>query len=399
MPNFYRRLCSAVPSLVILALLASPAAFSADEPYELHAILPLTGGGAFLGKAEQQAMQAAESVLNAHGGIHGRPVHVTFHDDQTSPQVAVQLTNQVMATHPAVIFGSTISSLCNAMAPLVQAAGPVIYCFSPSIRTKPGGYVFSASIDSHDQQRALLTYFHAKGWNRIALITTTDASGQDAEKSVTTLVQEPEFKGVSLVANEHFAPSDVTVAAQIATMKAANPQAIVSWATAAAGATVFRDLKQAGIDLPTAASGSNMTKQQMVDYANFLPSQVLFGVSEWAADGDPRLGSPRDVVAAQKLFFASMGSIGVYPDTGSELGWEPLRTIVAALNKLPAGADAKALHDFMVNWTGYVGADGISDFKKTPQRGLSVDNAVVVRWDPTKKEWHLVSKLRGIPLE
>jgi branched-chain amino acid transport system substrate-binding protein len=399
MPKFCKMLCRAVASLAIMGLLASNAAKSADEAYDLHAILPLTGGGAFLGKAEQRAMEVAENVMNAHGGMHGRPVHVIFHDDQTSPQLAVQLTNQVMATHPAVILGSTISSLCNAMAPLVQAAGPVMYCLSPSVRTKPDGYVFSASIDSHDQQRALMTYFHAKGWNRIALITTTDASGQDAEKNITSLVQEPEFKGVTLIANEHFAPSDVTVAAQIATMKAGRPQALISWATAAAGATVFRDLKQAGLDLPTAASGSNMTKQQMVDYASFLPTQVLFGVSEWAADGDPRLNAPREVVAQQKLFFASMDGIGVYPDTGSELGWEPLRTVVAALNKVPAGADAKTLHDFMLNWTGYVGADGVFDFKKTPQRGLNIDNAVVVRWDATNKKWHLISKLRGAPLE
>jgi len=398
MPIRCRNGCRVGAVLVIFCLLASSAARSAAETYDIHAVLPLTGNGAFLGKAEQQAMEVAVKVINAHGGIHGRPVRVVFHDDQTNPQVAVQLTNQVIATHPAVILGSTISSLCNAMAPLVQA-GPVLYCFSPSIRTKPGGYVFSASIDSHDQQRALLTYFHAKSWNRIGLITTTDASGQDAEKSVTALLQEPEFKGMTLVADEHFAPSDVTVTAQIANIKAGRPQALISWATAAAGATVFRDLKQAGLDLPTAASGSNMTKQQMVDYASFLPSQVFFGVSEWAADGDPRLGAPREVVEQQKLFFAGMDSIGVYPDTGSELGWEPIRTVVAALNKLPAGADAKALHDFMIDWKGYVGADGVFDFKKTPQRGLGIDNAVVVRWDATNKKWHLVSKLRGLPLE
>ena len=383
------------------ALVAASAvpARAAEAPYDLNVVLPLTGGGAFLGKAEADALKVAEKVINEHGGIHGRPLHVIFHDDQTSPQVAVQLTNQIIATHPAVILGSTLSGICNAMAPLVEAEGPVMYCFSPSIRTKPGGYVFTSQIDSHDQQRALLTYFRAKGWKRIALITTTDSSGQDAEKNITALVKEPEFKDVTLVANEHFAPSDVTVTAQIATMEAGKPQAIISWATAAAGATVFRGLKQAGIDLPTAPSGSNMTLQQMVDYAAFLPKQVYFGSGEWAADGDPRLGVPADVVAQQKLFFSSMKTIGVYPDSGIDLGWEPIRVVADALNHVPAGASAKQLHDFMISWQGHVGAEGQYDFKKTPQRGLDIDNAIVVRWDGAKKEWHLVSKLRGEPLE
>jgi branched-chain amino acid transport system substrate-binding protein len=377
----------------------APQARAADDTYDLNVIIPLTGGGAFLGKAEQESLNVAEKTLNAAGGIHGKKIRLVFHDDQSTPQVAVQLTNQVVATHPAVILGSTVSSLCNAMAPLVEANGPVMWCFSPSIRAKAGGYVFTSQIDSHDQQRALINYFRAKGWKRIALITTTDASGQDAEKSVTEIVKEPAYKDVTLVANTHFAPSDVTVTAQIANMQAANPQAIISWATTAAGATVFRGLKQAGIDLPTAPSGSNMTVKQMEDYAAFLPKQVFFGVGEWAANGDPRLSVSPAVVAKQKQFFSDMKAVGIYPDSGIELGWEPIHTVVDALNHLPAGATAKQLHDFLISWTGHVGAEGDYNFKKTPQRGLNIDNAVVVRWDPTKKEWHLVSNLRGVPLE
>ena len=392
-----RTSCRAAALALSVALAVATPAFAADS-YDINVIVPLTGGGAFLGKAEHDAMLVAVPVINKEGGVHGKPINLIFQDDQTSPQLAVQLTTDVVAAHPAVILGSSISALCNAMAPLV-ASGPVMYCLSPSIRAKPDGYVFTASIDSHDQQRALMTYFQKKGWTRIALITTTDASGQDAEKAITDLVKEPEFKDMSLVADTHFATSDVSVAAQIETIRAANPQAIISWATAAAGGVVFRALKQAGIDLPSAASGSNMTVQQMTDYAAFLPSQIYFGVSEWAANGDPRLSVSAEVVAQQKLFFASMKTIGTYPDSGIELGWEPLRTMVAALNALPAGADAKQLHDFLVSWQGHIGAEGTYDFKKTPQRGLSIDNAVVVRWDPKAKEWHLVANLRGVPLE
>ena len=69
-------------------------------------------------------------------------------------------------------------------------------------------------------------------------------------------------------------------------------------------------------------------------------------------------------------------------DVERELGWEPIRTVAAALNNVPADADAKTLHDFMTQWQGHIGAEGVYDFKKTPQRGLNIDNAVVVRWDP-----------------
>jgi branched-chain amino acid transport system substrate-binding protein len=386
-----------VAAAVVSSFLAGPA-LAADDTYDFHVIVPLTGGSAFLGKTEWDAFQVAAKVINQDGGIHGKKINAIVHDDQSSPQVAVQLTNEVLASHPTVIFGSAVSALCNAMAPLVKQ-GPVMYCFSPSIRAQPGGYIFSAQIDSHDQQRALMTYFRDKGWKRIALITTTDSSGQDAEGSITSLFKEPAFKDMELVANAHFAPSDVSVAAQIETMHAGNPQAIVSWATTAAGATVFRGLKQAGMDLPTASAGSNMTVQQMTDYAPFLPSLVLFGVGEWAANGDQRLSVPPEILAEQKKFFSAMKTVGIYPGTGEEVGWEPIHVIADALNKLPAGADAAQLRDFLVSWQGHVGAEGSYDFRTTPQRGLNVDNAIVVRWDSPTKGWHLVGNLKGAPIE
>ena len=105
-----------------LVAFAVPGARAADDTHDMHVIIPLTGGGAFLGKAEQDAIKVAAGVINKEGGIHGKKLNVIFHDDQSSPQVAVQLMSQVIATRPAVILGSTISQLCNAQAPLVKEA-------------------------------------------------------------------------------------------------------------------------------------------------------------------------------------------------------------------------------------------------------------------------------------
>jgi len=69
----------------------------------------------------------------------------------------VRLADQVIAIRPVVFLGSSISGICNAMARLVEANGPVKYCFSSSISAKPGGYVFTSQIDGHDRRRAART--------------------------------------------------------------------------------------------------------------------------------------------------------------------------------------------------------------------------------------------------
>lgn len=380
------------------ALGAGDRARAADAPVSFDVVLPLTGGGAFLGGTQKQNLEQTEGMINREGGVHGRPVHFVYHDDQSSPQTAVQLTAELIAGHPSVLFGSTISGICNAMTPMMQH-GPVHYCFSPSVRPIDGGYEFTAQIASRDQQRALMRFFRAEGWKRIALITTTDASGQDADKSINALVKEPEFAAdMSLVEDTYFNPTDVSITAQIARIAAAKPDVIVSWATAAAGATVFRALAQAGLDLPAAASGSNMTWGQMTEYAAFLPKRLYFGVSAWAAHGNPAIDLPPAVLDEQKKFFTVMQAAGLHPDASADIGWDTARIVMAALNRLPPGADAAQLHDYLVKLRGYEGIDGTYDFVKVPQRGLGLDNAIVVRWDAAAKDWTPVSKLTGIPL-
>ncbi len=385
-------------AMLVAGFFAIGAAVAAEDAMPLDVVVPLTGGGAFLGGQQKANIEQTEKMINRDGGLHGKPVHFVFHDDQSSPQVAVQLTTEILANHPPVVFGSTISALCNAMTPLMKD-GPVHYCFSPSVRPAEGGFEFTSQVASRDQQRALLRYFRAKGWTRIALIVTTDASGQDADKSFNDIVKEPDYSDIKLVDEEHFNPSDVSIAAQVARISSAQPQAIISWATAAAGATVFRALIQAGLDLPVAASGSNMTYGQMTEYAGFLPKQLFFGVSAWAAHGDPAIDLPAGVLDEQKKFFAAMKDAGLHPDASADIGWDTERLVIEALKKLPPGADAAQLHDYLIHSKGYQGIDGTYDFVKVPQRGLGVNNAIVVRWDTGAKDWLPVSKLTGIPLE
>ena len=99
-------------------------------------VLPLTGAAAFLGTSEQAALQRAEPVLSRDGGIGGRAVRFVFHDDQTSPQIAVQLANQINAGKPAIVLGSATVAMCNAMAPLYRR-GPCCSACRPASTRRP----------------------------------------------------------------------------------------------------------------------------------------------------------------------------------------------------------------------------------------------------------------------
>ena len=132
----------------------------------------------------------------------------------------MQLANEALASKPAVVMGSSIVAMCLAMAPLMES-GPMHYCLSPAIHPKPGSYTFSASSDSVDQIAAVMRYYRMKGWTKLAVLDTTDASGQDGDRAVDQILDYPENKGVmTKVIQEHFNPTDISVAAQIKRIKA-----------------------------------------------------------------------------------------------------------------------------------------------------------------------------------
>ena len=117
-----------------LFIAASTAPSVAADPYDIYAILSLTGPIALIGGDQAVSLAAIEANVNKAGGIHGRPVHFVIEDDQSQPAVAVQLANQIIAKGVPVILGPTYVADCLAVAPLVREKGPVSYCFAPASR-------------------------------------------------------------------------------------------------------------------------------------------------------------------------------------------------------------------------------------------------------------------------
>ena len=366
----------------------------AAEPYDLHVILPLTGPGAFLGTAEQISLKHAETMLANDGGIGGRPIRFVFHDDQSSPQVAVQLATQVAAGKPAAILGSGLVAMCNAMAPLMRR-GPVQFCFSPGIYPPAGSFTFSSSAATRDLATVQIRWFRAKGMLRLAVITSTDASGQDAARNIKEILALPENKDIQLVAESTFNPSDVSAAAQIERIKSANPQAIIAWSTGTAVGTVFKAIQDSGMDVPVATTDGNMTYAFMERYAAILPKDLYIPSPEWPMS--QRADADKAVEAAKARFFAAFGK-DERPDAASTYSWDPAMLVISGLQKLGPDATAEQLRAYLAGLMGFAGVNGIYDFPKHPQRGLDDTNVVVTKWNKATTTWDLVSAPRGAPL-
>jgi branched-chain amino acid transport system substrate-binding protein len=381
-----------VAVLAALLALQVPLGARAADPYDLYVIIPLTGPASFLGQGIAKTLAVEEGFINKHGGVRGRPVHFVIQDDQSSPQVTVQLTNDLIAKKVPVIIGSAISAMCQAQAGLAKD-GPVIWCLSPGVHPPAGSYVFANAQETQDYVEACLRYAMGKGWHKIAVISTTDASGQDFDLAFDRLMSRPDFRSIAVVAREHFGISDFSVAAVVSKVKSGGPDAILGWVTGTAEGTMLRDLTDAGLDLPVFSSPVNLIWSQIHTIQSVMPNSMLFPAT--AAYTPNLLKGPlkRVVVEYQDTLHAA----GIEPDQGTAVPWTPPLIVIEALNKYGTEATAAQIRQFIASYVG-PGVMGQYNFPAHPQRGLDASTVVIIRYDKSHQSLVGVSYFGGAPL-
>jgi branched-chain amino acid transport system substrate-binding protein len=377
------------------AVFSAPAPGRAADPFEIPAIMPITGPGAFGGKEQQKTLQALEDYVNRTGGIRGRPLKINFLDDQSSPQLALQLMNDLIAKHAPAVLGPSYAAECGAVLTAVKD-GPVTYCNSPGIHPDPGSFMFSSGFSTIDLITVMVRYMRDRGLKRIAWISTTDASGQDGERNMDSVLADPRNKDFVIAAREHFAPPDLTVSAQISRIKAAAPQAVVIWTSGSPFGTFVRGAHEGGLDLPIFTTPGSQTHEQMTQYADFLPKELLFSTGPYSA---PDQITDRTTRTSVDALYDSLARLGARPGFPGQATWDPGMLVVSAFRKLGTDATASQVRTYIATLRGWMGENGRYDFVAVPQRGLNGASPVIVRWNAAKDNWVAVSKLGGEPVK
>jgi branched-chain amino acid transport system substrate-binding protein len=388
-----RRLAVGVLALALLATLA-PAARAAD-PYEINVILPLTGNIAFVGTTQQQSLKALEAYVNRTGGIQGRPLSFVISDDQGDPKTALILAQGMIAKNVPIILGPSSPQGCAAVQPLVEQKGPLFYCLANSGRPVTGGYEFLTLFPYEAQFAVTYRYFRQRGLKKVAYIVSTDGGGQEAEQAMLSQAALPENKDIQIVDKEHFAPGDISVAAQMTRIKAANPDVLFAWSTGGSAGTLFRAARDAGIDLPSITSGGNMSANFFKQFGPILPTNLYFAAVPYYAGDVVNSTATNNAIAN---LTSALAAVNAKPDMIQISAWDPAMVMVDALRKLGPNATAAQLHDYLISLRGWTGVNGTYDYRANPQRGVGVNNVVMVRWDLAQSKGIPVSKLGGAPI-
>ncbi len=363
-------------------------------PVTINVILSLTGSGAFLGQEEADAIKLVEKNVNRGGGIHGQPVTFAIKDDQSSPQVALQLFNAILATKPNVVIGSSLVASCSAILPLI-ATGPVVYCLSAAMHPPSGSYMFAYGVSTTDTIRVTLEYFKKRGWKRVAGLFTSDATGQDGEHAYDAALAQPDNAGMVSVGKEHFSLADLSVTAQLSHLAQAKPQALLLWVTGTGFGTALQGAKDLGLQIPIGSSASNLNYKVMKQYASVLPQELFMATIPGVAAQN---AFPGPLKAAAMNYYSSIKATGTQPDANMAIGWDSSMIVVSALQKLGVNASPSDLRAYLSSLHGYYGAAGQYDFRDGSQHGATGKTMIVVSYDPASQIFVSASRVGGAPL-
>lgn len=379
-----------VALLVALLVIVPGAGLRAADPapFVINAVLSQTGGAAFTGQAQWKSLTMVQDAVNRRGGIRGRPVKFVVADDQSSPQLAVQLVTRLADQGASVVLGPSVVATCSAVMPLVAAKGPLVWCMSPAIFPPAGGYTFSAGPTIDAAGLALVRYMRERGWTRLAAISSSDGSGQAFDHAIAFALAQPENKSVHMLAYEHMNPADISVAGQVARIKSTNPQAILALATGAPWATIMHGVSDAGIDVPVGGGHGNAVYDELEHYKPYMPRELYFPGLATIVPNSVGRGPIHD---AQDVFFAEFKAQGLKPDIPLTTAWDPAMILISAYRSLGTSATAQQLRDYVLKLHGWAGVEGMYDFRDGLQRGVTERAIVIDRWNKDDASFTAVS--------
>ncbi len=383
---------AAAAALAILLTLAPFGSARAADPLEMYALIPVTGPLAFYGAGIATSLGALEKTVNASGGISGRNVHINILDDQANPQIAVQLLGPILSKGAPVVIDAGPAATCKATSSLAKSSA-VIFCLSTAYEPAGDPYSFTTPMSLEDALAAQIRFFRVRGLKRLGFIIANDATGQASDSVLTNIMNYPENRGMSVVVRERFGPADISITAQVAHLRSENVQAVYALASGAPFGLILREMRDAGLNVPTSTLASNQSVKQMESYGTSVPPDLEMTSARWAAYSVMQGGPVKEKVAQ---FRAAMAQAGLAGDYGpASLPWDPGMFIIAAYRKYGASMTPANLKDYIANVRNVPGICGFYDFITTPGRGLSSKDTVVLRWDGGRKDFIPISTAGG----
>lgn len=309
-------------------LMASATAAQADG-VRIGMITTLSGPGAGLGiDARDGFLLAVEHLGGQLGGV---PTEIIEGDDTQQPDVAVQLTDRMIERDGVdIITGQIWSNLALAQMPTI--ARNEVFFVSPNAGpsvlagAQCNPWFFNAAWQNDNNHEAMGQHVNSQGYQNVYLMAPNYPAGHDA------LAGFKRFYEGGIAAEVYTQVGQLDYAAELATLRAAQPDAVYIFYPGGMGINFVRQYDQLGLKDSIPLFGPAFTFSQ--DNLDAIGDAALgiMNTAQWSPDLDN---------AANQRFVADFEArYGRLPSLYASQGYDAAQLIDAALRAVGGSVSA-----------------------------------------------------------
>jgi branched-chain amino acid transport system substrate-binding protein len=299
--------------------------------------------------------------INAAGGIGGRQIALMVVDDASSPARSLIAMRRLVDANVDLIVGGWGSSQVLANMGIAEQAGVpyiVVGATHPQITSTRNKWTFRViQTDATMTERLARIVTGRLGMRRIAVINGSDAYGIANRRLFVAALARA---GIEPVEVQSYQAADRGFSAQLARVRAANPDAIALFGTVPAAPAIMNQARDLGIKARFVGTGGLANEALIASAPIAAEGAVLMSFFSEEVDAEARAWAQR-----YREEFAGQSE----PPRPVLAAWE-YRAIrdIAAPCMLSAGTERRSLRDCIANWKGRLfGVTGEVYFDKTGQ--------------------------------
>ena len=312
----------------------------------------LTGTTATYGNSMHRGVQMAVDETNAAGGVNGMRLRLITEDDAGKPDVARAAVSKLITQDKVIaVIGEVASTRSLAAAPICeQYKVPMISPGSTNpIVTLKGAYIFRVCF-TDDFQAAVVAHFaYDKSFRRVAIFK--DIKNDYSVAFASSFASEFKKLGGQIVAEQVFQEGDTDFKAQLTTLKAANPDAVLIPGYYSEVGTIARQAREVGLAVPL-LGGDGWDSPRLIPGAGG-PGGALEGCFFSDHYFSPELKDK----TTQTFLSAFEKKYSQKPDAIAALSYDAARVLVDAIGRCPK-LDSTALRDSIAATKDFPGVTG-----------------------------------------
>jgi ABC-type branched-subunit amino acid transport system substrate-binding protein len=209
-----------------------------------------TGSSSFEGAELANGCLPATLLINGAGGVLGHPLNCSQVDTRGDAVDALPAVDKLMATTSNLggVLGPGTSD-APVDEPLFKSSKLTMIADtgSPQYDKTTDAYFWRLTPADDTAGKALTYYAKTKGYTKVALVFTNDASAQSNVPPATAAAQK---LGIHIVSNLTLVPNQSSYRTEVQSLVQAHPQAILMEGDPQSDSTFFRELKEANGLIP-----------------------------------------------------------------------------------------------------------------------------------------------------